>query len=178
MQLQREISISRLRKVLPGFCRKFWSNFDSNFPNDDIVHGAQSDVPDVSENFFLQIFFILGFPHLRLSEYFLNIYDKRIPQAPSANCGILILEQIQTRKISFYRVGGGGGVKLLPFSFDLCQPQYFLRRRNMKGQIYTWLAGYFQLKRGQICKTDFFSQILRQTMFHSCAPRYSAMSWS
>ena len=41
---------------------------------------------------------------------------------------------------ALYRVGGGGGLKLLPFSFDLCQPQYFLRRRNMKGQIYTWLA--------------------------------------
>ena len=31
---------------------KVWSNFDSNFPNDDIVHTAQSDVPDVSRNFF------------------------------------------------------------------------------------------------------------------------------
>ena len=48
----KEISISRLRKVLPGFCQKFWSNFESNFPNDDIVHRAQSDVPDVSQNFF------------------------------------------------------------------------------------------------------------------------------
>ena len=105
------------------------------------------------KNFFLQIFFILGFPHLRLSEYFLNIYDKRIPQAPSANCDILIREQIQTRKISFYRVGGGGGVKLLPFSFDLCQPQYFLRRRNMKGQIYTWLAlPTFNWKRSDLQK--------------------------
>ena len=34
-------------------------------------------------------------PYLRLSEYFLNIYDMRIPRAPWANCGILILEQIQ-----------------------------------------------------------------------------------
>ena len=36
--------------------------------------------------------------------------------------------------------------KLLPFSFDLCQPQYFSRRRTSKAKyIRGWLPSYFQL---------------------------------
>ena len=152
-------------KSCPRFCQKFWSNFDSNFPNDDIVHRAQSDVPDVSQNFFLlhRIFIILGFPCLHIWDYqniswiFMTCGS---PGHPEQIVAFLSWSKFKSAakqgkfwksaELKHWRVGGFGGVKLLPFSFDLCQPQYFLRRRNMKGQIYTSLASYFQ--RGHLKK--------------------------
>ena len=143
----------RLRKVLPGFCQKFWSNFDSNFPNDDIVHTAESDVPDVSQNFFsTEYSSYWDFPSI--SEI-IRIFPEYLWQAdppgtlsklwhsyPGANSNQLpnnknLFWKVLNQSIRELAVVGGVGVKLLPFSFDLCQPQYFFRRRNMKGQIYT-----------------------------------------
>ena len=166
-RVQREISISRLRKLLPGFCQKFWSNFHSNFPNDDIVHRAQSEVPDVSQNFFTKYSsHILGFllhiwDYQNISWIFMTCGSPGHPEQIVAFLSWSKFKSAAKQGKSHFseycwiqaltRVGGGvGGVKLLPFSFDLCQPQYFLRRRNMKGQIYTLLAGYFQ--RGHLQK--------------------------
>ena len=109
------------------FCRKFWSNFDSNFPNDDIVHRAQSDVPDVSRNFFTEYPSYPGFFLLYISDYqnISWIFMTCIPRAPRANCGIFIQEQIQIRfkitknffeKIRIWDLMVAGG-NLLPLSF-------------------------------------------------------------
>ena len=173
-----DFSISRLRKVL--FCRKFWSNFDSNFPNDDIVHNRMFQmsretfsqniphIPDFSSSIsqIIRIFpeylwhvspghpeqivaFLSKSKFKSASKLFGKDTNWRSDRGrwKSIPSQFFLIYFLNFTFFGILRIGESMVVeKLLPFSFDLCQPQYFSRRRTSKAKyIRGWLPSYFQL---------------------------------